>query len=78
MNHSDIVKVLKIFFEKGACKKLNIHKCWDLKSGYNKAIKAPGCSVCAKRRAKNQYSEIIKNKIRNLNIEDVLNQESEE
>ncbi len=71
MTHSEIIKVMKIFFDKQACQKLNFSGCWELKKGYNEAIKAPGCTSCARRRARNKYSQQLKDKIRNLDFQEV-------
>lgn len=69
MTHSEIIKTLRVFFSENPCTKLNFAECKELRQGYNKAVKVPGCSSCAKRRARNKYSQLVREKIRGLDYE---------
>jgi len=58
MNYSELSKIRKEFLENG-CKNLNIKGCEEMHKAYTEALQAPGCSSCAKRRARNRYGEMI-------------------
>ena len=62
MIESGKIKILREFFRNG-CKNLHFDKCKELKEGHNKAAKAPGCSVCARRRARRNYSKLVREEI---------------
>ena len=63
----------KIFrkFTNGGCKKLNFEECESLHQKYIKAINAPGCSSCAKRRARHKFRRSVRQALENKNFNDV-------
>tara|TARA_B100000035_G_C20895306_1_gene506884 strand:+ start:431 stop:658 length:228 start_codon:yes stop_codon:yes gene_type:complete len=71
MNHSEAVKVIRHFLKNG-CKGLNFEKCEEYHKEYTKATKKPGCSACAKRRARNTYGGMVKEVLKDLDYKDVF------
>lgn len=73
MNHRQR-RVLKTIFtsEKNPCNnKLFFEGCEELYEAFNKASNAPGCSACAKRRARNKFGEMLIKKVHKLDYDTV-------
>lgn len=70
MNYHDRITIQRKFFASG-CKEINFNGCEQLFQKYQKAVNAPGCSSCAKRRAQSEYSKQIHNKIIELDFAQV-------
>ena len=77
MNYTQRIKVKNIFLNEG-CKDLSFEGCEELWSKYKDAVNAPGCSACAKRRARSKYSSIVQKKIIDLNYEEVTKKKTED
>jgi len=71
MNYTQRIKVKNIFLNEG-CGQLNFEDCNALWQKYKEAINAPGCSACAKRRARSKYSAIVQKKIIDLDYDTVM------
>ena len=66
-----ISKILNQVIKKGGCAILNWPGCSEARQKYKKISKAPGCSACAKRRAKNALRASIVKYARNKNFNDI-------
>ena len=59
MEYAQAKEIILHFLNSG-CEKLNINGCQKLHKDYMEAVNAPGCTACARRRARNKYGNILK------------------
>lgn len=77
MNHTERGKVVQIFTTRASpCESLNFEGCEELHKKFKKAFNAPGCTACARRRAKNKYGAILIEKINSLEWSEVVPNEN--
>lgn len=71
MNYQEQNEVINKFFDEG-CDKIDIPNCASIREAYEKATNAPGCSSCAKRRARSKYTSLVRAIIKERDLKDVL------
>ena len=74
MKIEEIQKIEEVFFAQG-CEQFKFSNCQGMRDAYLKATNAPGCSACARRRAKAKYREVLRAILKNLEKEDVFKNE---
>ena len=70
MTERDKNRIFRSFTNSG-CEGLNFNKCKQLLEGYQKDVNAPGCSTCAKRRARHKFRRLVRQALADKNFDEV-------